>query len=137
MSVTTLLSSSARTAATGSGTATAITASSAYVFVLDVTAAATDSGDKLDVYIQTKPDGTNWTDVGRFTQCDGNGGTKRYVGTTGTALSQSEFETGTALTEGAWRNIFGTEWRARWVITDAGTDNASFTFSVTALPLSG
>ena len=42
----------------------------AFVFVLDVTATASVAGDWLLVYIQTKLDGTNWTDVtsGAFTQ---------------------------------------------------------------------
>ncbi len=33
------------------------------VFVLDLTNAATDVGDTLDAYIQTKADGTNWIDA--------------------------------------------------------------------------
>ena len=107
----------------------------AYAFVLDVTAAATDSGDKLDVYIQTMCDGTNWVDVQRFTQVLGNGGAKRYVAKITASAAMTEFENGTGLGAAALRNVFGDQWRVRYVVTDAGTDNASFTFSVTACPM--
>ena len=39
---------------------------------LDVTAAATAAGDKLDVKVQTLIDGTNWVDVAYFAQVLGN-----------------------------------------------------------------
>lgn len=107
----------------------------ALAFVLDVTAAATAVDDTLDVYIQTKLDGTNWLDVAHFTQVLGNGGAKRYVAKLTAALATAEFENGSALGEAAVRNLLGDEWRARWDITDAGTDDASFTFSVSACPM--
>ena len=34
-----------------------------FVFELDLTAAATDVHDLLDVYVQTKVDGTNWLEL--------------------------------------------------------------------------
>src|SRR3954462_5183744 len=51
-----------------------------FVFVLDVSAAATDVGDTLDIKVQTTLDGTNFFDAVYFTQILGNGGAKRYVG---------------------------------------------------------
>lgn len=103
-------------------------------FVLDVTAAATEAGDTLDVKIQTKMDGTNWVTVGAFTQVVGNGGAKRHFLKIVNTEPQAAFENATDLAAGSIRHLFGKEWRASWVIADASTDNASFTFSVTAIP---
>lgn len=105
-----------------------------FVFVLDVTAAATDVGDTLDVTIQTKLDGTNWTDVVHFAQVLGNGGTKRHVEKIAASPALAGFEVGTGLAAGAVRDLLGDEWRVAYVQVDADTD-ASFTFSVTACPM--
>ncbi len=52
---TTLIASAARTAATGSGGAVRLPDSiNALAVVLDVTNAATDVGDVLEVYVQSK-----------------------------------------------------------------------------------
>lgn len=99
-------------------------------FELDLTSAATAAGDTLDVTVQTKVDQANWVDVVHFTQALGNGGAKRFLATISTALNQTMYEVGTALTAGSVRNIFGDEWRASWVIVN-GT-SPSFTFSVWA-----
>lgn len=105
------------------------------VFMLDLTAAATESGDLLDVYIQTIYDATNWVDIVHFTQCAGNGGAKRYYVKVNADVAQAMFENGAALGAGAIRNLIGKQFRVRWTIVDAGTANASFTFSVTATPV--
>lgn len=126
-----LLASGARTA-TGTGDAVLLEGYECLVFQLDLTAAATESGDTLDVYVQTTIDGTNWLDAVHFTQVLGNGGTKRYVSKLSASLALTEYEVGTALGAAAVRHIFGAQWRVRWAITDASTTNASFTFSVTA-----
>jgi hypothetical protein len=103
-------------------------------FQLDVTAAATEAGDTLDVFIQTTIDGTNWIDVVHFTQVVGNGGAKRHIAKIDNTQPQAMFENGTALAAGSVRNIAGTAWRARWAIVDATTvGNVSFTFSVNAV----
>lgn len=135
----TLAASSARTADGNGDTIRLLSqhsdvAEAGIAFVLDVTAAATDSGDTLGVKIQTKMDGTNWVDVAAFTQVTGNGGAKRHFLKIVNSGSQSAFENGTALSAGSVRNLFGQDWRASWAITDASTDNASFTFSVVAIP---
>jgi hypothetical protein len=106
----------------------------AFVFVLDVTAAATDAGDTLDVKIQTKLDGTNWLDVVHFAQCLGNGGAKRHIEKIAAAPAFAGFEVGTALTAGNVRDLLGDDWRVKYDQVDADTD-ASFTFSVTACPM--
>lgn len=103
-------------------------------FVLDVTAAATAAADTLDVFVQTQLDETNWVDVVHFTQVVGDGGALRYISKVTADLANAEFEVGTALGAAAARNLLGHRWRARWVLVDDGTDNASFTFSIVAVP---
>lgn len=103
------------------------------VFTLDVTAAASTVADKLDVYVQTRLDGTNWTDVARFGQCLGNGGAKRHIAKIVRITKESGFEVGTALSTNAVRNCFGDQYRVRWDITD-DSSSAAFTFSVSAMP---
>jgi len=98
---------------------------------LDVTVDESTLADKLDVYIQMKPDGTNWLDVVHFTQHDGNAGAKRYVAKILAGAAESVFEVSSALAESTVRNLLGDEWRVRWAITD-DSSSASFTFSVKA-----
>jgi hypothetical protein len=130
----TIIASGARTAATGTGDAVYLPRDmGSLTLELDVTAAATDAGDKLDVYVQTKV-GANYVDIHRFTQVLGNGGTKRFYAKIEPSTGMSEFENGTGLAAAASRDIFGDAYRVRWVITDAGTDDASFTFSVVGAP---
>jgi len=105
----------------------------ALVFELDVTAAATDAADTLDVKVQTKIDGTNWIDAVAFTQCVGNGGAKRHVAKIEAATAQAMFADA-ALAAGSTRNLLGDEWRVAYVQVDADSDG-SFTFGVTAIPM--
>lgn len=116
---------------TGTGSAIVLDGFEAFVLQCELTAAATDVGDTLDVFVQTTVDGTTWLDAVHFTQMLGNGGAKRYVSKISAALAQAEYETGTSLSAAAVRHIFGSQWRVRWTITDANA-NGSFTFSVTA-----
>ncbi len=134
--VRTLVASAARTATSTGSTAIRIPdAPNAVGIVLDVTAAATDVGDTLNVFVQTKIDGTNWVDVYHATEVLGNGGAKRYIAKLTGALAEAEFENGAALAAAAVRNLIGDEWRARWAVVDAGADDASFTFSITLIPM--
>ena len=127
-----LLASSAQTA-TGTGSPVVLLEGlGSLVLQLDVTAAATDVGDTLDAYVQTTIDGVNWIDVYHFTQVLGNGGAKRYFGKLIADVALTEFENGASLGAAAGRAILGDQYRVRWAIVDAGTANASFTFSVTA-----
>ena len=112
------------------------------MFVLDVTDANTDAEDKLDVYVQTMLDGTNWVDVVHFTQCAGNGGAKRYLAKITSQGAETMFESSTALAAGSVRNALGDQWRVRWDVTEAGpggsgsgTGFVEFTFSVTAIAM--
>lgn len=137
--VVTLLASDTRTAA-GTVNTSAVKLPGALVsgmaFVLDVTDADTDAGDTLDVVIQTKLDGTNWTDVVHFTQVLGNGSdTLRFVAKVSATEPQAMFEIGSALAAGSIRHLLGDEWRVSYTIVDSGNANQSFTFSVTAIPM--
>jgi len=104
---------------------------------LDVTAAATDAGDALDVAIQASLDGTNYVDVIAFTQCVGNGGAKRYFAKIAAATAVTMFENGTALTAGNIRDLWGSLIRVKYAVTNDSdsTVDTSFTFSVSAVLL--
>lgn len=106
-----------------------------FVALLDVTAAATDSGDTLDVYIDTSFDGgTTWVNIGHFTQVLGNGGAKKYMMSfkANPIAASNSIPVGTDQSAGAALQIgFGSKLRARYVQVDANS-NGGFTFSVKA-----
>jgi len=103
-------------------------------FVLDVSAAATDVGDTLDVKVQTKIDGTNWVDVIHFTQVLGNGGTKRFIAKLCASTAETLFSDATLAAGTTVRHLLGDEWRVNHVQVDGDSD-ASFTFTVKACPM--
>lgn len=99
----------------------------------DLTAAAAAGGDTLDVFVQTRLDGTNWVDVCHFTQALGNGAAKRFFAKlTPAAIAEAMFENASALAAGSVRNLAGDEWAVRWVVAGA---TPNFTFSVYAVPM--
>ena len=131
-----IVKASSAVTATGTGAAVVLPrGSAAYAFTLDVSAAATDVGDTLDVKIQTYLEGYDWLDICTFTQVLGNGGVKRYISKCAPVLATAAFEVGTALTAGNIRNIVLDRVRAVWAVVDAGTANVSFTFSVSCWPM--
>lgn len=132
--VVTLLASAARTVGSGSGSEIRLpqTLPEAVVFVCDLTAVSTDAADTLDVKVQTKLDGVNWTDVCHFTQMLGNGGVKRFAMKITADAAEGIFVPSAAVAEDAVRDVAGDSYRAVWTIVDADLD-ASFTFSVTAM----
>lgn len=107
---------------------------SGVIFVLDVTAAATDAGDTLDVQVQTCIDGTNYVPVCSFTQVLGNGGAKRHIAKISATEPQAMFEAATALAAGSIRHLIGDAWKVKYVQVDADND-AVFTFSVKAIAI--
>ena len=121
--------------ATGTGTPVAIPFSGLdyAVFQLNLTAAATQAGDTLDVYVQSTVDGTNWVDIVHFNQIVGNGGAKRYFAKHAYSNTEAMFENASTLAAGSVRQIFGSQYRCRWAITDTSTQDASFTFSLIML----
>lgn len=103
------------------------------VAVLDLTSAASASGDTLDVYLQTRIDAA-WVDVVHFTQVLGDGADAlRFVAKLSAAEAQTMFEAGASLAAGSVRHIFGDEWRVRYTVVAAGT--GTFTFNVWIAPI--
>ena len=101
-------------------------------FVCNLTAAATDVGDTLDVKVQANLGGL-WVDVAYFTQMLGNGGAKQFGAKIMTQTAFALGSTSTALTAGNIRHLFGDEYRVNYVTVDADA-NSAFTFSVYAIP---
>lgn len=104
--------------------------------ILDVTAAATDAGDTLDVYIDTSFDaGLTWVNVIHFTQVLGNGGAKQYVGVikADNPGATAVYATSADAAAGATRQVgFGDRISYRAAGVNTSTVNNSFTFSLKA-----
>lgn len=103
-----------------------------YIFILDVTAAATDATDTLDVYVDWSLDDVTYYNGGHFTQCLGNGGAKKYYmvfdpSSPGTAVIDATSDAANSTVRPA---LFGPYVRSRWIEVDAGGAASSFTFSV-------
>lgn len=103
-------------------------------FDLNLTAAATDVGDTLDVYVDTSLDSAvTWINIVHFTQLLGNGGAKRETmvlnpgGNVGTAPINTAADAAAA----GVRHILGAQYRVRYAQVDANA-NAAFTFTVKA-----
>lgn len=107
--------------------------------VLDVTAAATDAGDTLDVYLDTSFDGgVTWVNIGHFTQVLGNGGAKRLImsfkaapiAASNCVVATADQTAGNALQIG-----FGDRFRYRAACANTSTVDNSFTFSLKLIGL--
>ena len=109
----------------------------ALIFVCEFTAKATDVGDTCDVYVDVSIDGTKWINAIHFTQALGNGtdaATEYAVlipSGTNTAPTVATADCASGAVRG---DLFGAQYRARWVIVDADA-NGTFTFSVTGWAL--
>ena len=105
------------------------------VATLTVSAAGTDVGDTLDVYIDTSFDGgTTYVNLGHFTQVLGTGGAKTFILVikNDNPGSSAVFNVTSDATAGATRQIgFGNIIRYRGVMVDANA-NGSFTYEVKA-----
>lgn len=101
--------------------------------ILNVTAAATEATDTLDVFIDASIDGgTTWINIMHFTQVLGNGGAKKHVNISVSDASVA-FDAASDLAAGATpRSLVGSVFRPRWTVVDAGGAAASFTFGITA-----
>ena len=103
-------------------------------FLLSVPAAATEVGDKLNVYMQSSPDGgTPYDDFLHFTEVLGNGGVVKHIAIVNfrvTPTSSLHTPNDAGLSVGVNQGPVSNLWRAKWVVVDASTDNASFTFSI-------
>lgn len=109
-----------------------------YLFLLNVTAAATEAGDTLDAYIDWSLDNSVWINGGHFTQCVGNGGAKKYYmifdpSSPGTSVIDATSDAANSAVRPA---LFGAYVRTRYVVVEANANaNSSFTFSVTGYAL--
>lgn len=135
--IITLAASAARTPTAGTnGDAYAVWRAKRAVVVCEFTAKATDEGDTCDVYVDVSPDaGTTWLNAVHFTQALGNGtdAAKEYAVLDSNTPGTSAVDATSDAASGAVRPaLFGGLMRARWVIVNTGTANASFTFKVTA-----
>lgn len=112
-----------------------------YEFVtllLDVTAAADDVDDTLDVYVDTSYDGgTTWINLAHFSQVLGNGGTKRHLLNLHQSLN-AEIDVTDDLAAGNVRSInHGDRIRYRATVADGGDADAAFTWSLTGYACKG
>jgi hypothetical protein len=103
-----------------------------YIFILAVTAAATEVDDTLNVFIDWSIDGTTYYNGGHFTPVLGNGGVKSfYMVFDPTTPGAADIAVTTDAANSTVRpSLFGAYVRARWVEVDAGGVASSFTFSV-------
>ncbi len=134
----TLLAAAARTTPGADQLGTAVTGVGQFrrwIILLNLTAAATEVGDTLDVYVDFSLDGTTWLNAIHFAQLLGNGGAKKFFAiidptNPGTAPFDA---TANAAVNTVRPAVTGAQVRVRWTLVDAGTQNASFNFGVTAL----
>lgn len=104
-----------------------------YLFLLNVTAAATAAGDTLNVYVDWSLDNTTWINGGHFTECVGDGGAKKYYmvfdpSAPGTSVIDATSDAASGAVRPA---LFGPYVRTRYVVVDGGGHAESYTFSVT------
>lgn len=131
----TLLASAARTASDVSSAEILPRGVKGLKFLLNVTNADTAAGDTLNVYIQESIDNVTWNDRVSFAQVVGTDAASKQqacinpevVPTTPIgAPSDASLSASTVL-----QGPFAQYMRVKWVVVDADTDNASFTFGIT------
>lgn len=111
------------------------------IFELNVTAAATEVGDTLDVFIDTSLDnGTTWVNIVHFAQSTGTSEPDRSVAivSPGGSVMTAPTDVAADAAAGAVRHFLGTQFRVRYTMVQAVTnDNETFTFNVNAYFVSG
>jgi len=134
-----LFASAERTTAVADSAGTAATdlaSAKRAVFELDVTEMGGAAGDVLDVYVDAlAPDGTTWLNAIHFPQLAGNAAAAKYVA----ILDPSNPGTSTidvtadAAAGDVRPAVFGTQYRGRYTLVDAGAHSQSATFALTGL----
>jgi hypothetical protein len=105
-----------------------------YVVLLNITAAATEGTDTLDVYVDVLgPDAATWLNAIHFTQAIGTGGAKKFwavldPSNPGTAVVDVTTDAAASVVR---PSLFGSQIRGRYVEVDAGGAASSFTFALT------
>ena len=103
-------------------------------FEYSLTAATTDAGDTLDVFVDTSFDrGTTWINIVHFAQSTGTSEPDRAVAIVSPSGSAMTAPTDVAAdaAAGAVRHFLGDRVRVRYTMVQAATnDNESFTFLV-------
>ena len=101
------------------------------LFMLDVTAAATEANDTLNVTVEGSIDGgTNFFEVLSFAEVLGNGGAIQHYEPIQVGANSTGFIGSDALGAGTSVAVQALKYRGRWSIVDPTGTNASFTFSV-------
>ena len=123
--------------AAGSVTGDAVKLQKVYqqaTIVLNVTAAATEVDDTLDIYLDTSYDGgTTWVNIAHFTQVLGNGGAKEFAANIINKNPAAEIDVAADAAAGTIRALaLGDRIRYRSVAVDAGGVAAAFTFGLVA-----
>lgn len=137
MAENTILSKIARTLSDVGEAMPISNTNSGIIFLLTVENAASDVGDTLDVFVQDSMDeGVTWNDLVHFTQVLGNGSDAlKFLATVNTRVTPTTplgAPQDAAMSAGVRQGPVGPRLRAKWTIVDSGTDNASFTFGVSA-----
>jgi hypothetical protein len=133
----TLAASAARTVTVGTnGDTVAVDPWERALLLCTFTDKKTDNGDLCNVFVDVSPDGgTTWLNAVHFTTAlgDGTDAASEYAildaTTPGTSIIVA---TADAASTAVRPTLFGNAIRARWIIFDAGTQDATFTFSVKA-----
>lgn len=102
------------------------------VFMCQLTAAATEAGDTLDVFIDLSLDLVTWFNGIHFTQMLGNGGAKTFVAQlTHPTAAVADINVTSDAAANAVRNLWAPHVRVGWNNTDANANtNAIFSFGV-------
>ncbi len=103
-------------------------------FVLEITDAATDADDTLDVVIQRKLPNSGYEDIVAFTQVLGNGAnTLTFVADVFAGASGGDEHVVAALAAGSFLDVpWGDILRVNYAIVDPTSANATFTLAVHA-----
>ena len=100
------------------------------LFMLDVTAAATEANDTLNVTVEGSLDGSLFFEVLSFAEVLGNGGAIQHYEPIQVGANLTGFIGSDALSAGDSIAVQALHYRVRWSIVDPTGTNASFTFSV-------
>lgn len=101
-------------------------------FMCNVTAAATEAGDTLDVYVDLSLNAITWFNAIHYTQMLGNGGAKIFVAQlTHPTAGVADINVTADAAANAVRNLWAPHVRVGWATTDANANvNAIFSFRV-------